>query len=99
MGHEVRAAHDGAQAVEQAEQFRPDLILMDVGMPRLDGLQAAMRIRSMDWGANPVIVALTGWGQDADRERSKEAGCDAHLVKPLDVDRLTVLLAQAPARG
>jgi PAS domain S-box-containing protein len=102
MGHEVRAAHDGAQAVEQAEQFRPDLILMDVGMPRLDGLQAATRIRSTDWGASPVIVALTGWGQDADRKRSKEAGCDVHLVKPLDFDRLTALLtqlAQAPARG
>jgi CheY-like chemotaxis protein len=102
MGHEVRAAHDGAQAVEQAEQFRPDLILMDVGMPRLDGLQAATQIRSMDWGASPVIVALTGWGQDADRKRSKEAGCDVHLVKPLDFERLTTLLtqlAQAPARG
>jgi two-component system CheB/CheR fusion protein len=102
MGHEVRAAHDGAQAVEQAEQFRPDLILMDVGMPTLDGLQAATRIRSMEWGASPVIVALTGWGQDADRLRSKEAGCDVHLVKPLDFDRLTVLLTQlqeAPARG
>jgi two-component system CheB/CheR fusion protein len=102
MGHEVRAAHDGAQAVEQAEQFRPDLILMDVGMPTLDGLQAATRIRSMEWGASPVIVALTGWGQDADRKRSKEAGCDVHLVKPLDFERLTTLLtqlAQAPARG
>jgi PAS domain S-box-containing protein len=102
MGHEVRAAHDGAQAVEQAEQFRPDLILMDVGMPTLDGLQAATRIRSTDWGASPVIVALTGWGQDADRKRSKEAGCDVHLVKPLDFDRLTALLtqlAEAPARG
>jgi two-component system CheB/CheR fusion protein len=102
MGHEVRAAHDGEQAVEQAEKFRPDLILMDVGMPTLDGLQAATRIRSMEWGASPVIVALTGWGQDADRKRSKDAGCDVHLVKPLDFDRLTVLLtqlAQAPARG
>jgi CheY-like chemotaxis protein/two-component sensor histidine kinase len=102
MGHEVRAAYDGAQAVEQAEQFRPDLILMDVGMPRLDGLQAATQIRSMDWGASPVIVALTGWGQDADRKRSKAAGCDVHLVKPLDFDRLTVLLTEleaAPARG
>ena len=101
MGHEVRAAHDGAQAVEQAEQFRPDLILMDVGMPKLDGLQAATRIRSMDWGAAPVIVALTGWGQEADRKRSKEAGCDEHLVKPLDFERLSALfakLAQAPAR-
>ena len=56
----------------------------------------------MEWGASPVIVALTGWGQDADRKRSKEAGCDVHLVKPLDFERLTALLtqlAQAPARG
>src|ERR1700722_6411810 len=102
MGHEVRAAHDGAQAVEQAEQFRPDLILMDVGMPKVDGLQAATQIRSMDWGASPTIVALTGWGQEADRKRSKEAGCDVHLVKPLDFERLSLLLTeieQAPARG
>ena len=94
MGHEVRAAHDGVQAVAEAEQFRPELILMDVGMPKLDGLQAAAQIRSMDWGTSPVIVALTGWGQEADRKRSKEAGCNLHLVKPLDFDRLTVLLAQ-----
>jgi PAS domain S-box-containing protein len=102
MGHEVRAAHDGAQAVEQAEQFRPDLILMDVGMPRVDGLQAATQIRSKDWGADLVIVALTGWGQEADRKRSKEAGCDVHLVKPLDFDRLSLLLTEleeVPARG
>jgi PAS domain S-box-containing protein len=102
MGHEVRAAHDGVQAVEQAEQFRPDLILMDVGMPKVDGLQAATQIRSKDWGAEPVIVALTGWGQEADRKRSKEAGCDVHLVKPLDFDRLSVLLTEleeVPARG
>lgn len=96
MGHEVRAAHDGLQAVEQAEQFHPDLILMDVGMPRLDGLQAATRIRALDWGASPVIVALTGWGQEADRKRSKEAGCDEHLVKPLDIERLSTLLSQLP---
>jgi CheY-like chemotaxis protein len=75
---------------------------MDVGMPRVDGLQAASQIRSMAWGASPVIVALTGWGQEADRQRSKEAGCDVHLVKPLDFDRLTELLtqlAEAPARA
>ncbi len=102
MGHEVRAAHDGMQAVEQAEQFRPDLILMDVGMPKVDGLQATTQIRSKAWGAAPVIVALTGWGQEADRKRSKEAGCDVHLVKPLDFDRLSVLLTEldeVPARG
>jgi len=98
MGHEVRAAHDGAQAVDQAEQFRPDLILMDVGMPKLDGLQAATQIRSFAWGRAPVIVALTGWGQEADRKRSKAAGCDEHLVKPLDIERLTTLLAQLVER-
>ena len=102
MGHEVRAAHDGVQAVDQAEKFRPDLIFMDVGMPKLDGLEAATQIRRKDWGAAPVIVALTGWGQETDRKRSKEAGCDEHLVKPLDFDRLSVLLADlagAPARS
>jgi PAS domain S-box-containing protein len=98
MGHEVRAAHDGAQAVEQADQFRPELILMDVGMPKLDGLQAATKIRSFAWGAAPLIVALTGWGQDADRKRSKAAGCDEHLVKPLDFERLTELLARLADR-
>jgi CheY-like chemotaxis protein len=102
MGHEVRAAHDGVQAVDQAEKFRPDLIFMDVGMPKLDGLEAATEIRRKDWGAGPVIVALTGWGQETDRKRSKEAGCDEHLVKPLDFDRLSVLLADlaaTPARS
>jgi PAS domain S-box-containing protein len=98
MGHEVRAAHDGAQAVDQADQFRPELILMDVGMPKLDGLQATTKIRALEWGAAPVIVALTGWGQDADRNRSKAAGCDEHLVKPLDIERLTALLAQLADR-
>jgi len=98
MGHEVRVAHDGVQAVDRADQFRPDLILMDVGMPKLDGLQAATQIRSFAWGAAPVIVALTGWGQEADRKRSKAAGCDEHLVKPLDIERLTALLAQLTQR-
>jgi PAS domain S-box-containing protein len=98
MGHEVHAVHDGAQAVEQADQFRPDLILMDVGMPKLDGLQAATQIRSFAWGASPVIVALTGWGQEADRQRSKAAGCDEHLVKPLDFERLSDLLARLAER-
>jgi len=98
MGHEVRAAHDGAQAVEQADQFRPDLILLDVGMPKLDGLQAATRIRTFPWGAAPVIVALTGWGQEADRQRSKAAGCDEHFVKPLDFERLSELLAKLAQR-
>jgi PAS domain S-box-containing protein len=92
LGSEVRTAHDGIEAIEAAGQFRPELILMDVGMPRLNGLDATRRIREAPWSRDVVIVALTGWGQEADRERSKEAGCDAHLVKPVDVAELQQLL-------
>jgi CheY-like chemotaxis protein len=78
--------------VEQAERFRPDVILMDVGMPRLNGLEAARRIRREPWGTM-AVVALTGWGQEGDRERSREAGCDGHLVKPVSLSDLEKLLA------
>ena len=81
MGDEVRTAHDGVEAVEVAEQFHPEVILMDVGMPRLNGLDATKRIREQPWGEGMTIIALTGWGQDGDKERSREAGCNGHLVK------------------
>jgi CheY-like chemotaxis protein len=93
LGNEVVTANDGLHAIEQAERFRPDLILMDVGMPRLNGLEATRRIREQPWGKLMTVVALTGWGQEADRERSREAGCDGHLVKPVDLDELRKLLA------
>ena len=92
-GHEVRTANDGLAAVATAETFRPDLILMDVGMPKLNGLDATRRIRAADWGKGVRIVALTGWGQDADRERTAAAGCDDHLVKPVSPDAVARLLA------
>jgi CheY-like chemotaxis protein len=88
LGNDVEMAHDGIEAVEVAEQFRPDVILMDVGMPRLNGYEATKRIRENAWGKDISIFALTGWGQDSDRELSREAGCDAHLVKPLDLPEL-----------
>ena len=91
-GHEVALAHDGVEAVERAASFRPDLILMDIGMPRLNGLEATRQIRQQPWGQAPTIIALTGWGQDADREQSREAGCNGHLVKPVDPDDLNRVL-------
>jgi signal transduction histidine kinase/CheY-like chemotaxis protein len=93
MGNEVATAHDGVEAVERAEAFRPEVILMDIGMPRLNGLEATARIRARPWGTM-TIVALTGWGQDADRERSRAAGCDGHLVKPVSASDLEALLAE-----
>ena len=92
-GNEVRAAHDGLEAVALAEQFRPQVILMDIGMPRLNGYEATRRIREQPWGRGMIILALTGWGQDVDRARSKEAGCDGHLVKPVNLPDLEALLA------
>ena len=71
MGNEVSTANDGARAVEAAEQFRPKVILMDVGMPRLNGLDATRRIREHEWGRDLAIIAVTGWGQNGDRERSR----------------------------
>jgi PAS domain S-box-containing protein len=99
MGNEVRTASDGLQALEQAESFRPDVILMDVGMPKLNGLDATRRIRATPWGESITIIALTGWGQPGDRERSHEAGCDGHLVKPVDLTELGRTLAKARSRS
>ncbi|MFT3883629.1 MAG: ATP-binding protein [Gemmatales bacterium] len=88
LGDEIRTAHDGIEAIEVAERFRPEVILMDVGMPRLNGLEATRRIREKEWGKAITIIALTGWGQDSDREKSKEAGCNGHLVKPVHLPDL-----------
>jgi PAS domain S-box-containing protein len=94
LGDEVRTAHDGEEAVTEAERFRPGVVLMDVGMPRLNGLDATRRIREQPWGKGITIVALTGWGQEGDRGRSREAGCDGHLVKPVDLSDLEQLLGE-----
>lgn len=92
LGNEVRMAHDGLQAIERAEHDRPDVVLMDVGMPRLDGYEATRRIRTQPWGRDIIIIALTGWGQDDDRARSRDAGCDGHLTKPVSLPDLESLL-------
>jgi PAS domain S-box-containing protein len=94
LGNEVRIANDGIEAVEAAELFRPEVVLMDVGMPRLDGYEATRRIREQPWGKTMTIVALTGWGQEGDKQQSRQAGCNAHLVKPVNLSDLEQLLAE-----
>jgi PAS domain S-box-containing protein len=97
-GHEVHVAHDGLEAVGGAEVFRPDVVLLDIGLPKLNGYEVARRIRR-ERGDGVVLIALTGWGQEEDRARSKEAGFDHHLTKPVDLDALQELLAKcAPGR-
>jgi CheY-like chemotaxis protein len=94
MGHDVRIAHAGLQGIEIARQFLPEAIFMDLGMPRLNGYDTTQRIRQEPWGQQIFIVALTGWGQATDRIRSQEAGCDAHLVKPVSLPDLDQVLSQ-----
>ncbi|MDO8755893.1 MAG: response regulator, partial [Polaromonas sp.] len=92
LGHEVRTAHDGAEAIEAAAAFRPDVIFLDIGMPRMDGYEACRRIRALGQVPAPVIVALTGWGQADDKRKAQEAGFDHHFTKPVDPARLEALV-------
>jgi PAS domain S-box-containing protein len=91
-GDEVCTAKDGLEALQQATDFHPDVVLLDIGMPRMDGLEAARRLRQQPWAKKVLILAMTGWGQESDRQRSKEAGIDYHLVKPVDPLALRHLL-------
>ena len=92
-GNETQSVHDGLAAVETAETFRLDVILLDIGLPKLNGYEVARKIREQPWGKSMVLVALTGWGQEEDRRKSREAGFNGHLVKPVDLDNLMKLLA------
>ncbi|HEX7121479.1 MAG TPA: PAS domain S-box protein [Gemmatimonadaceae bacterium] len=94
LGEETRTAHDGLEALEVAAEFEPDVILLDLGMPRLNGFDAARKLRERAWRRRPVLVALTGWGQEDDQRRSREAGFDAHVVKPVEPAVLAQMLAQ-----
>jgi DNA-binding response OmpR family regulator len=96
QGHDVRTVFDGTSAVVEAARFRPHVVLLDLGMPGMDGLETARRLRAADHSAGLFLVAVTGWGQERDRRQTRDAGFDAHLVKPVDLDQLNALI-QAPA--
>jgi CheY-like chemotaxis protein len=97
-GYDIRTASDGVEALRVAEAFRPDFVLLDIGMPRLDGYQAARALRERPWARDVTLLALTGWGQEEDKQRALEAGFDHHLTKPIDPHLLQHLLAAAARR-
>ncbi len=94
-GHDTEVAHDGLEALALGAAFRPDVVVMDIGMPRLNGHDAARRMREQPWGRDATLVALTGWGSAQDRQRSREAGFDHHLVKPADLQEIQRIIAVA----
>ncbi len=98
-GNEVHTAYDSFEALQRAEQLRPDVALLDIGMPQMNGCEAARRLRRLPWGGNLLLIAVTGWGQEQDRRRTEEAGFDAHLVKPVDHAALARLLEERPPGG
>ncbi len=93
MGHETRVAHDGVEAVEVAAEMRPEVVLLDIGLPRLNGYDAARKIRALPGGDAIYLIALTGWGQEEDRRRSAESGFNLHMVKPVDPVAIENVLA------
>jgi PAS domain S-box-containing protein len=97
MGHEVQTAYDGEEAVVAAAQFKPEVVLLDIGMPGLDGYETCRHIRRQPGGKEVYLIALTGWGKTDDRRRTEEAGFDYHMVKPVDPDTLVKLLASLPS--
>ncbi|MEZ4302886.1 MAG: ATP-binding protein [Polyangiaceae bacterium] len=98
LGHDARTAESGPAALALGPAFRPEVVLLDIGMPAMSGYEVCQRLRKEAWGRGALVAALTGWGQAADRQRSREAGFDAHLVKPADLKAVEALLAKAEGR-
>lgn len=99
MGYDTRIAHDGLEAVEVTERFHPHVVLLDLGMPKLDGCDAVRQMASQPWARSSLLVAVTGWGQEADRQRTQAAEFHRHLVKPVDPDVLGALIEGTGARS
>jgi CheY-like chemotaxis protein len=95
-GYEARTVHDGLAALEVAPEFHPDVVLLDIGLPGIDGYEVARRLRDRPDLGGLLIIAVTGYGQESDRQRAREAGFDQHLIKPIDLAILRRLLADAP---
>jgi CheY-like chemotaxis protein len=98
LGNDVETARDGQSALQAFESFRPSIVLLDIGMPGMSGFDVAQRMRDLPQFRDVTLVALTGWGQEEDRRRTREAGFDHHLVKPVNLDALQVLLADVLGR-
>jgi CheY-like chemotaxis protein len=96
-GHEVRVAFDGASAVALGQEYRPSVVFLDIGLPVMDGYEVARKLRALDHGYRPLLVAISGYGQPSDRQRALEAGFDQHLVKPVSVEITLALAASEPA--
>jgi CheY-like chemotaxis protein len=92
LGHQVRLAYDGATALDEARRHRPELVFLDIAMPRMDGYELARRLRAEQELSSCVLVALTGFGQESDRQLAREAGFDHHLVKPIDIEKVRKVL-------
>jgi signal transduction histidine kinase len=97
-GHSARVARDGIEAMDVARAYEPEFVLLDLGLPRANGFDVARDMRAEPWGRSARIIAVTGWGRDADKQRSRDAGFDEHLVKPVPTDHLKALLSQPPGR-
>jgi len=95
-GHEVHTAYDGEEAIVAAEMFKPEVVLLDIGMPKLNGYDACRRIRGQPWGKGIYLVALTGWGQEDDRRRTEEVGFNHHMVKPVEPRRTHEIAGFSP---
>lgn len=91
-GQDTRIAYDPPRALELAEKFRPQIVLLDIGLPKMHGYALARLMREKPWGRNLIIIAVTGWGQEADRQQSRAAGINHHLLKPVDPEQLRDLL-------
>jgi PAS domain S-box-containing protein len=98
-GHDVRVVHDGRAALSVAQSFRPDTVLLDIGMPQLNGYEVAQALRQEPWGTKITLIALTGWGQESDRLKAMDAGFDRHLTKPVDPETLEQLMASPSRKG
>jgi CheY-like chemotaxis protein len=95
VGHETSIAHDGLEAVDVAAKFQPHIVLLDLGLPKFDGYEVCRRIRAADWGRSMMLVAVTGWGDEAHRKQALDAGFDMHLVKPVSAEVFMTVLAAA----
>jgi signal transduction histidine kinase len=98
LGHDIRVAFDGQEAVEIAGEFMPDVVLLDIGLPKLNGYDVARELRAKPWGDKMIIVAVTGWGRETDRRQSREAGFDTHMTKPVDPAALEAFLNSCSTR-